>query len=138
MVVRWTFQTIEDPPITVTFPINPNEGGSPQVDKQLNIQSSVGPRRHTIIQEGQSGPPTLNFSGVILTQAHLELFETWFDRKYLLILTDDLGRQSKGVFSSFRPERVFKPNNPYYHRYQATFHCYSVKQASGKVLYGVW
>lgn len=116
--------------------INPNQGGSPQVSKNMNIVYNVGPNRGGIIQEGQSTAPILSFSGVLITQSHYEALETWFDKRVLIELTDDLGRTFRGVFSAFSPERVRKPYNPWYHTYQAQFTVFGYKNASGQIRYG--
>ena len=139
-VVRWTFTELSgkaEPP-TYTFHINPNEGGSPTIDKAFAVNTNAGPNRGVIVQEGQSGVPTLSFSGVILTQAHFEALEEWFDRRILLLMTDDLGRQFKGIFSTWQPERSRRAFNPWYHTFSATLTVVGYKTASGQVRFGKW
>lgn len=131
-------ETQEGEQITWEFPINPNEGGSPAIEKQMNIQSNVGPYRGGIIQEGRSEVPTISFSGVILTQEHYELFELWYLRRILLDLDDDLGRRFRGVFSQFNPERERRAFNPWYHRYSAQFLVWGYRSALGDVLFGTF
>lgn len=138
-VVRWTFTDVWETgpaPHTYTFHINPNTGGSPQVQKNFNILYNVGPNRGGIIQEGQSSVPTLTFSGVILTQEHYEALETWYDKRILIELVDDLGRTFRGVFSQFTPERTRRAHNPWYHTYSAGFNVYGYRTASGEIRYG--
>lgn len=136
-VVRWKFRDVwAATPTEYVFEINPNEGGSPQVSKNMNIVYNVGPNRGGILQEGQSTAPMLNFSGLIITQEHYEALETWFDKRVLIELTDDLGRTFRGVFSAFDPQRARRPFNPWYHTYSAQFTVYGYKNASGQIRYG--
>lgn len=136
-VVRWKFTDLYGAtPNVYTFEINPNEGGSPSVQKNMNIVYNAGPNRGGIIQEGQSTVPILSFSGLILTQTHYEALEMWFDKRVLLELDDDLGRKFRGVFSAFEPTRVRKPFNPWYHTFTGQFTCYGYKNASGQIRYG--
>lgn len=137
-VTRWTFKDVWSTTTNTiyTFEVNPNQGGSPQVTKNLNIAYNVGPNRGGILQEGQSTVPVLTFSGLLLTQTHYEAMETWFDKRVLIELKDDLGRTFRGVFSSFNPTRVRKPFNPWYHTYDAAFTCHGYKNASGQIRYG--
>jgi hypothetical protein len=139
VVTRWTFDDIDEvgpSPYTYTVAINPNEGGSPTVEKTLAITSNTGPNRGAIVQEGQSSPPQMQFSGVILVQEHFEALEAWFDRRILIEITDDLGRKFRGVFSGWAPQRIRRAFNPWYHQYQATFTILGYKTASGVVRFG--
>lgn len=119
-----------------TWDINPNDGGSPMVTKQLNIVQNTGPNRVNIIQEGGSEAPVLDFSGVILTQEHYEAIEGWYNKRVLILMTDDLGRQFYGTFSKFNPKRQRRASNPWYHTYDAEFVCTKYTNASGNDVYG--
>jgi hypothetical protein len=139
MVVRWVFNDYRSQglsPYTYTVAINPNEGGSPTVQKNMTALSNVGPSRGAILQEGQSSAPELTFSGVILTQAHYEALEYWFDKRIAIEITDDLGRKFRGVFSRWEPSRTRRAFNPWYHTYSAGFTVAGYKSASGVVRYG--
>jgi hypothetical protein len=118
------------------FEINPNDGGTPSIQKNLAIATNVGPNRVNIVQEGQSQAPTIDFSGVILDQQQLESLESWFDRRAFMKVTDDLGREYYGVFSKFTPKRVRRASNPWYHTYDAEFTASAYKNASGDWIYG--
>jgi hypothetical protein len=118
------------------FEINPNEGGSPGITKNIAVATNVGPNRGAILQEGQNTAPILTFSGIIITPTHYEALETWFDKKVLLELNDDLGRTFRGVFSAFDPVRSRRAYNPWYHTYTAQFTCFGYKNASGQIRYG--
>jgi hypothetical protein len=139
MVVRWTFNDYRSQglaPFTYVFAINPNEGGSPTVQKNMTISSSVGPNRAAILQEGQNTAPELTFSGTILTQAHFEAMEYWFDKRVAIEITDDLGRKFRGVFSRWEPARSRRPSNPWFHTYSAGFTLAGYRTASGDARFG--
>lgn len=118
------------------FEINPNDGGAATISKSIAMTQTVGPNRVNILQEGQSQAPLLDFSGIILTQQQLEAMEYWFDRRVLVKIVDDLGREYYGVFSKFAPKRVRRASNFWYHTYDAEFTLSAYKNASGNWLYG--
>lgn len=139
MTVKWTFTDywqVGPPPYTYTWEINPNEGGSPEITKNISVFENVGPNRLGLLMEGQSSIPILNFSGVILTQSHYEALEHWFDHRILIKLDDDLERSFYGVFSKLSPKRSRRASNPWYHTYDATFHASGYRNASGTTVYG--
>lgn len=139
MVTKWVFSDYKSQgssPYTYTFEINPNEGGSPTIQKNMTALSNVGPNRGAILQEGNAAPPELAFSGVILTQTQYEVMEAWFDKRLALEITDDLGRKFRGVFSRWEPQRTRRAFNPWYHTYNAGFSVAGYKSASGVVRYG--
>jgi hypothetical protein len=139
MVTRWVFTDYRSQgptPYTYTLAINPNEGGSPTIQKNLTIASNTGPTRAAILQEGQSSAPELSFSGTILTQAHYEAMEAWFDKKIAIQITDDLGRMFRGIFNRWEPSRTRRAFNPWFHTYAAGFTVAGYKNASGVVRFG--
>lgn len=123
-------------PSSYTFEINPNDGGTPSVQKNITASQSTGPNRNPILQEGNSAAPQMPFSGVILTQEHLEALETWFDRRVFIKLTDDLGREFYGVFSRLDPRRVRRASNFWYHTFDAELTIAAYRNASGQWMYG--
>lgn len=135
MVVRWNFTDVWTQE-TWTFPVNPNEGGTPNIEKDITVQTNTGPHRGGIIQEGRTQVPTIQFSGVILTQEHLEMLEEWYMKRALLELEDDLGRTFRGVFQQFSPSRIRRPYRPWYHEYQASFLVWGYRNAGGVVIFG--
>jgi hypothetical protein len=139
MTVRWVFEDYWQTgptPYSYTWEINPNDGGSPTVEKNMTILQNTGPNRMNLVQEGANQVPTIAFSGSILTQAHYEALELWYDRRVLIKLTDDLLRTFYGVFSSFSPKRSRRAFNPWYHTYDAQFHVTAYYSASGQRVYG--
>lgn len=118
MVVRWTFY---DPtvPETYTFPINPNDGGTPGIAKNITTEVTAAPDGSAIIFEGRPSPQTVTFDGTILDQSHLENLITWFSKEHQVRLTDDLGRQYWVYLTSFTPKRVRAATRPWKHTYSA-------------------
>jgi hypothetical protein len=138
-VRRWRFRDVWETgpaPYEYTVEINPDEGGSPQLTKQIAVASNTGPGRAPILQEGQSDPPSVQFSGTILTREHYEALEYWADKKILLEVTDDLGRRFRCVLAGFSPDRSRRAYNPWFHRYSAELRVFSYVNASGKPVYG--
>jgi hypothetical protein len=119
-----------------TMEINPSDGGSPSIQKNVQISQSSGPNRVNIVQEGASQAPLMGFSGTILTQSQLEALEMWFDRRVFIKITDDLGREFYGVFSKFTPKRSRRASNFWYHTYDAEFTLSAYRNASGNWVYG--
>lgn len=138
-VVRWKFTDVHEvgpAPYVYTVQINPNEATSATVEKAINVLANAGPNRGTVIQEGRTSIPAIEFSGIIVEQAHLEALELWFARRVILDLVDDLGRTYRGIFASFQPQRPYRAGNFWYHTYAASFQATAYRNASGLVVYG--
>jgi len=135
MTVRWKFKDLSTG-TEATLAINPNQGGSPGVDKSVNAVHVLAPNRRAIVWEGTAKPSNMEFSGVIITQAHLEMLELWAVKRTLVQITDDLGRIYQGVIAAFHPTRERRAFNYWYHTYQMTFMPTAMKNASGTVVYG--
>lgn len=118
-VVRWTFY---DPtvPVTYTFEINPDTGGSPGYAKTLTSQSTVAPGGKALVFEGADEVPSFEFSGTILTEAHFNAFTEWFDKRRQIQVTDDLGRQHWIYIATFKPVRERAVHHPWKHSYTIT------------------
>lgn len=113
-VVKWSFY---DGTTTYTFEINPSDGGSPSRKKSITYKSTAAPDGKTLIFEGRDQPITVSFSGTLLTQAQYDAFETWFDKRQQVRITDDLGRQYWIYIESFDPKRVRARSHPWKHTY---------------------
>jgi hypothetical protein len=116
---RW-----EDPTEgTVQFmSLNPNEGASPTFAKQLTKERTVAPggQAALLIYEGADQPAEFPFSGTILTQQQFEFLQNAWEKRHLLLLTDDLGRVFTLYLESFSPRRVRSASYPWRHTYDAT------------------
>lgn len=121
MAWRWT---LYDPLelVTYTFAINPKGGGTPPRKKRVGYQNTSAPDGKTIVFEGQDEPRTISCEGTILDQAMLDALVEWFDKRYQVLLTDDLGREMWVYITSFEPKRVRNAERRWKHEYtlQAT------------------
>lgn len=119
MVTRWTFF---DPTTSTTaeFEINPNDGGSPSLVKNITASSTVAPGGATILMEGSSQLQDFTFSGTILTQSQYDQMVTWFTKTNVIQLTDDLGRTYDIYIKEFAPKRVRASSHPWKHTYSVT------------------
>lgn len=115
-VVRWIFY---DPsvPETWTMDINPREGGSPSFAKTINYENTAAPDGKTLIFEGRDEVQRLEWQGVILTQAHYDTLEDWWDKRRQVRVTDDLSRQFWVYITHFEPRRRRAYGRPYKHDY---------------------
>lgn len=116
MVVKWRF----DDPVTLdshVFEINPNEGGSPDYTKNIQYRNTSAPNGKTILFEGRDNPPSLEFSGTLLTESQFNMFVEWWNKRYQVEVTDDLGRQFTIVIESFSPKRERAFHYPWKHSY---------------------
>jgi hypothetical protein len=115
-VVRWTFTD----PFTsdvYTFDVNPKEGGSPAYTRNLTQKSTAAADGKTLVFEGRANPLSMDFSGVLLTEAQFNAFVTWWSKKNQIQLTDDLGRTFWVVISEFTPKRERAVQYPWKHSY---------------------
>lgn len=118
-VVRWVF---DDPNTLDTweFAINPSEGGSPSYDKTITQQSTSAPDGKVILFEGRDQPQIIEFSGVLFTEAEFNAFVEWWNKRYQIQVTDDLGRQFYIVITSFKPTRRRAIQHPWKHDYSVS------------------
>lgn len=106
-------------PETYILPVNPNEGGSPGFKKTINFQATSAPDGKTLMFEGRDEVQTLEFSGVILTEAQYNAFIYWWKKRHQIHITDDLGRQFWAYITMFDPKRERAHNYPWKHSYTA-------------------
>lgn len=116
MVVRWT---LYDPVLgtTLEFPINPAESFLPNREKEFSIQQTT--QGKLIAFEGNEKPVEFNFSGTFLDEASYNFMTTWFNKRYQLRLTDDLGKQYWIYLKTFSPERKRSSNYRWAFKYSA-------------------
>ena len=116
MVVRWTFED-QTVPETYTFHVNPNDGGSPGWKKSITYQNTSAPDGKTLVFEGLPEIQELEFSGIILEEAHYNAFLEWWEKKRQVLLTDDLGREMWIYITAFEPKRIRRRSHPWAHEY---------------------
>lgn len=117
---RWTFH---DPQTddTYTFAINPNEDGSPQYTKSLGTQKTAAPDGGLLLYEGRDDAQTPQFTGVVLYRLQYDAMIEWFNKRYPIEMTDDLGRVITIYITSFEPKRVRNVSHPWKHTYSVKF-----------------
>lgn len=118
MPVRWT---LHDPLTdeTITFPCNPREGGLPALEKKATATAST--QGNPVVWQGRDVVPTVDFSGVIISEEHLTFMIAWYETERILVLTDHLGRVSRVWLTKFVPVPRNRHNNPWSATYTATY-----------------
>ncbi len=106
---------------TYNWEINPNDGGSLNYQKTTTAQQVVAPDGKVILFEGRDDPKSTTVSGVILAQSQFETMVEWFNKRYQVQLTDDLGRVFMIYITNFEPKRVRSSRTPWRHDYSLTF-----------------
>lgn len=115
MVLRWT---LYDPntSTTLTFAMNPNEGGTPPLKKTITYQATAAGGR-TLAFQGRPDVQTIDISGTVLTEEDYQFFVDWYDVQNQMLLTDDLGREFWVVVIEFTATRVRAAHHPWKHTY---------------------
>lgn len=119
-MARWQ---LYDPtvPETYVFPVNPNEGGTPNRAKRIDTQVPAAPDGKVLLWEGRDEPQKIDIKGVILEQAQLDAFNLWFNKRHQVRLTDDLGRQYWVYMTTFNATRNRRVSHPWHHSYDMSF-----------------
>lgn len=111
-VVRWKFydpNTLEQ----YTVPINPDSVTDPSRKKNIVEQPTVAQGGAMLLMEGRQAASVMEFSGAILTQAHHDAFNAWFDKDYPVKITDDLGVEQWVFITEYTPKRQRNASNFY-------------------------
>lgn len=117
--IPWVFtDPVEN--TTEEMQVNPNSGAAPEFSKNIVKKATVGPGGAVVIFEGNDNPQQMEFSGVILTEAHYNFLLTAYQKRHVVALTDDLGRTFQIYFESFKPTRKLSRTYPWRHDYSAT------------------
>lgn len=120
MVVRWTF-TDNATAETYTFPINPNEGGTPPLEKTMTYTNTAAPNGRALAFEGRQKVREGSFSGTLLEETHYTAFETWYEKRNQITMTDDLGRSFEIYITKFDAKRVRAATVPWKHTYVVNY-----------------
>lgn len=117
MTTRWT---LEDPAAVETWvmPINPDSASG--FGNARSLTFAGGYRRDQRTRTFQGAPPelTLEWAGVIRTQAHYDELLRWSRKSGATIVTDHLGRQRRVFITEFQPtDRKPIPRAPLRWRY---------------------
>lgn len=114
--VPWIFKDVVNDE-EYEFAVNPLDTSIPSVEKSVATQYTTAGK--AINFEGRSKPQTINFSGTILTEQHLNAMNYWFEKSSQINLSDDLGRKYWIVITNFAPTRQYTPDFPWRHEYSA-------------------
>lgn len=115
--VAWQFY---DPVLDITerMEINPNDGASPEYKKNISKKTtSVGA---PLIFEGADDLSQFAFSGAILTEGQYNFLKNAWNKRYIIQITDDLGRVLRVYIESFSPKRKHSHKYPWRHDYSAS------------------
>lgn len=111
---RWSFYD-PDTGQLYEFDINPSEQDYQPFAKRI-LYTNTLPRK-SIIYEVQKDATTVGWSGTVLLQGQLAAFQSWFDNRAVVQLTDDLGRTFDIYITEFTPKRVRTRDFPWFHTY---------------------
>jgi hypothetical protein len=116
-VVRWVF-TEPATSDTYTVEINPNDGGTPGVAKSFQFSDTCAPDGQTVVFEGRDKPQTMDLSGVILHETHLQALYEWTQKRNPIVIKDDLLREFTVVIEEFTPTRKRSALYPWKHEFR--------------------
>ena len=114
---RWVF-TDNVAPETYTVDVNPNEGGTPPIERSFTYSSTPGPGGPSIAFEGRDRPRKFSISGCILMESHLVAFQNWFTKEYQVKITDDLNREFWIYITDLEFERNQTRRYPWRHTFR--------------------
>lgn len=118
--IAWVFTDLATADSYV-WPINPNDGGSPQYLKTINYQNTAAPDGKTLIFEGRDEPATASFSGVLLTEEQYNALYDWWKKRHQVQIEDDLGRKFVIYITKFQPKRERSRTHPWKHTYTCEY-----------------
>jgi len=119
-LVKWTF--VDDANSdSYVFAVNPNAGGTPKLEKNLTYVNTAAPNGRVLAFEGRDKQKEGKFSGTLRTQEEYEAFQTWYDKRVQIIMTDDLERTFNIYITGFDAERVRAATAPWKHNYTVTY-----------------
>ena len=107
--------------VTYSFPYNPNAFTPPGRQASFSQQQTVSTTGASVLFQGRDKSPTGQLSGRARSQSQVSDIDTWCDKWYPLILTDDLGRSWNIIIQNVKWSRVRKVNNVWLHNYTIDF-----------------
>lgn len=120
MVQRWVFHDLQTDAL-YTFTVNPNEGGTPPLQKKIGYQATTAPDGALIAFEGRDEAQASEFTGTILYRQQYDAMINWFGRRHVIEMTDDLGRIFTIYIQSFEAKRVRSASHPWKHTYSVKY-----------------
>lgn len=120
MVNRWTFYDPTDDS-SYQFEINPNQGGTPTLTRNIKYQSSSGVNGSPILFQGRDSLSQVQVSGVIRERSHLEAMQEWYSKQRVVQITDDLLREFSVFITGFSANRKRSAAYPWKHDYTLNY-----------------
>lgn len=110
--VAWTLtDNSTGSPEVMTFDINPNSFDAPGRSANITLEQTTGPNGQTLLYQGRDSAKTAKFSGVVRTEAFFNTLNTWKDKWYPLVLTDDQGNSWNIIIREWTWTRLRRQNN---------------------------
>ena len=116
--IPWRFYDPVDL-VEYAFEINPIGGGVPDRRKNVSARKTTAPGAEgkTLLFEGADEVPNVSISNVVLSETQYTAFETWFDKRHQIRLTDDLNRSWWIYITGLKLERERSVQYPWRHKY---------------------
>jgi hypothetical protein len=95
------------------FEVNPNAGGSPQRRRTLTPAYTTAADGTPVVFEGETLPMTGQIQGTLRSQSQYNAFLTWYLKREVIQLTDDLGRIQYVYITSFKPTAKYSLRAPF-------------------------
>jgi hypothetical protein len=119
-MAKWTLtDNSTGSPVVLTFDINPNTFDTPGRNSNIITEQTTAPNGQTLVFQGRDKAKEASFAGAVLTQSFYNDLDTWKNKHYPLVLTDDQGSTWDVIFRTWRWKRIHRTNNWRYD-YQAT------------------
>lgn len=115
-LVRWRFfdpSTLE----SHEFMYNPNEGGTPSLQKHFEYSKTAAAAGRTLVFEGRDEPQKITFNGIVLEQTEYDAMIYWFNKRNQIYVIDDLGRQFSIVIEQLTLNRKRSALHQWRHDY---------------------
>jgi hypothetical protein len=110
--VAWTLtDNSSGSPVIYSFPINPNEFDPPGRDVNHTSESLTAPNAQPLIFQGREQVARGSMAGLVNTEAFYQNLQTWADKHYVMVLTDDQARTWNILITSVKWTRLRKANN---------------------------
>lgn len=100
-------------PVEYNFYVNPKTQGFDGRKANVTSETSTAPNGQVLLFQGRDKVPTFKFSGHIISSAQYSDMNTWLEKPYPMVLTDDQSRAWTVLITSYTLERVKRANNQY-------------------------
>lgn len=103
------------------FPINPNTHTPPGRRGGVDWERPVAPNGQPIIWQRLDEVSEGQFGGAVMDQSFYVTLETWCQKWYPLVLTDDLNQSWNILVRELSWERLNRHTHPYRHNYTVRY-----------------